>query len=370
MASNLRGTHLISLAQSRKFMEKKERNAENNMRATTKDLALAAGVSLATVDRVLNGRPGVRQDTVDRVNDAIQKLSFSRNLVAANLARGKFYTFLFMLPSSGDQFLAELLARIDEANLAFAAEMIRLEVMEIPEGDPHRIAALLGSLDPDRIDGVAIMAPESPQVRDAKTRLAERGINTITFISGQDTDTQTAFVGTDNRAAGATAGRLMGRFSQQRPGSVLVIAESMQSRDSVERRLGFDEVVNADFPSLTVLPSLETYGDPERSERIIRSSFVNHQSITGVYILSSEARAPLEVVTQLRNLTKPIIIAHERTPFTEAALLSDKVDALITQDTGHLVRSALRVLRAKVDGREILASQEKIRIEILLKENL
>jgi LacI family transcriptional regulator len=351
-------------------MEKKKRKAKSIMRATTKDLALAAGVSLATVDRVLNGRPGVKQDTVERVNEAIQKLSFTRNIVAANLARGKFYTFLFMLPSSGDQFLAELIARIHEANLAFAADMIRLEVMEIPDAEPHRIASLLGALNPNQIDGVAIMAPESPQVRDAKTRLAERGIHTINFISGQDTDTQTAFVGTDNRAAGATAGRLMGRFAHQRSGSVLVIAESMQSRDSVERRLGFDAVINADFPSLTVLPSLETHSDPERTERIIRSSFVNHPTITGVYILSSEARAPLQVVTQISHLPKPIIIAHERTPFTKAALLADKTDTLITQDTGHLVRSALRVLRAKVDGREILASQEKIRIEILLKENV
>lgn len=344
------------------------------MRATTKDLALAAGVSLATVDRVLNGRSGVRQDTVDRVNEAIQKLSFSRNIVAANLARGKFYTFLFLLPVSGDQFLAELIARIEKANLAFAADMVRIEVIAIPEGDPHRIASFLGSLDPDRIDGVAIMAPESPQMRDAKIRLTERGISTISFISGMNAGpragSQTDFVGTDNRAAGATAGRLMGRFSQRVPGDVLVIAESMQSRDSLERRLGFDKVINADYPFLNVLPSLETYGDPERTKQIIRNSFASHPNIKGVYILSSEARPPLEVVTRPAEAAELIIIAHERTPFTEAALLSGKIDALITQDSGHLVRSALRVLRARVDGRETLASQEKIRIEILVKDNL
>lgn len=340
------------------------------MRATTKDLAIAAGVSLATVDRVLNGRSGVKQGTVDRVNEAIEKLSFTRNIVAANLARRRNFTFLFMLPISGDQFLSELLARIEEASLAFAADMIRLEVMRIPQGDPHRIANILGSLDPKRIDGVAIMAPESPQVRDAKIRLAQRGIHTVNFISGQDTNLEAAFVGTDNHAAGATAGRLMGRFLHQKAGSVLVIAESMQSRDSVERRLGFDTVINRNFPTLKVLPSLETYGDPERTERIIRSSFTSYPTILGIYILSSEARTPLDLVTQVTNEKSPVTIAHERTPFTEAALLSDKIDALITQDTGHLVRSALRVLRAKVDGREILASQEKIRIEILLKDNL
>jgi hypothetical protein len=62
--------------------------------------------------------------------------------------------------------------------------------------------------------------------------------------------------------------------------------------------------------------------------------------------------------------------AEVRTPFTEAALQSRQIDAIITQDPGHLVRSAIRILRARKDRREILGSQEKIRIEILIKENI
>ena len=117
---------------------------------------------------------------MEKVQHAIEKLGFIRNLVAANLARGKVYRFLFLLPRTGDLFLAGLMSRIDEANLAFAAEMMRAEMMraevmwaevaQIHESDPHQIANFLGSLDPDQVDGVAIMAPESLQVRDAKRR--------------------------------------------------------------------------------------------------------------------------------------------------------------------------------------------------------
>jgi LacI family transcriptional regulator len=340
------------------------------MRPTTKDLAIAAGVSLATVDRVLNGRSGVHLETVKKVNQAIETLGFSRNLVAANLARGKRYHFLFLLPRTGDQFLSELIARIEEANLAFAAEMVRAEVVQIHESDPHQIANLLGTLDTEAIDGVAIMAPLSPQVRDAKARLAQRGVETISFIAGQRATEAEDFVGIDNHAAGATAGRLMGRFLPQTPGRILVVAETMHARDSLERRLGFDEVLSADYPHLTVLPSLETYGDVERTGRVIRASLASNPGLAGVYILGSEARIPLEVVADVAGPAKPVIIAHERTPFTEAALISSRIDALITQDPGHLVRSAIRILRARWDGREILASQEKIRIEVLIKENL
>lgn len=340
------------------------------MRATTKDVAIEAGVSLATVDRVLNDRTGVRRNTMDRVHKAIEKLGFTRNLVAANLARGKSYRFLFLLPRTGDQFLEVLISRITEANLAFAAEMVQAEILRIPESDPHQIANLLGAIDHDKVDGVAIMAPESPQVRDAKARLAQRGIDTISFIAGQITSAHDNFVGIDNHAAGATAGRLMGRFSDRAPGKVLVIADTMLARDSLERRLGFDQVINADFPHLSVLPSLETYGDKERAELVIRSVFDRHDNIAGVYILGSEARLPLEIALGAASARKPVVIAHERTPFTEAALQSQQIDALITQDPGHLVRSAIRILRARKDRREILSSQEKIRIEILMKENI
>ncbi|WP_237155304.1 LacI family DNA-binding transcriptional regulator [Oryzibacter oryziterrae] len=340
------------------------------MRPTTRDLAAEAGVSLATVDRVLNDRPGVRQDTIDKVNQAIEKLGFIRNVVAANLARGKSYRFLFLLPRTGDEFLAGLVACIGEANQIFAAEMIQADVMHIHQNDPHQIANLLGSLDPQQVDGVAIMAPESPQVRDAKARLIEKGIDTVSFIAGQITSDHDDFVGIDNHAAGATAGRLMGRFLGRTAGTILIIAETMLARDSLERRLGFDEIINADYPHLRVLPSLETYGDPERTARIISNGLLSQPAIAGVYIVSSEARVPLEVVTEVFARDKPVIIAHERTPFTEAALRSNQVDALITQDPGHLVRSAMRILRARRDRREILASQEKIRIEVLIKENL
>ena len=75
---------------------------------TVNDIARVAGVSLATVDRVLNARPGVRQVTVDRVNDAIAKLGYVRDTAAANLARRRVYRLLFILPETTNEFVAAL----------------------------------------------------------------------------------------------------------------------------------------------------------------------------------------------------------------------------------------------------------------------
>ncbi|MFK7845967.1 MAG: LacI family DNA-binding transcriptional regulator [Rhodothermales bacterium] len=340
------------------------------MRPTTKDLATASGVSLATIDRVLNDRPGVKANTIEKVNAAIERIGFVRNISAANLARNKNYKFLFILPSIGDLFLKELLSQIKAAKDAFSIEMMSINVKQIQVNDPHELASFLGSLDHDEVDGIAIMAPESPQVRDALTRLFERDVHIVQLLSGKSNSDFSHFVGVDNRSAGSTAGALLGRFSKDASGKIIVIADTMLGTDSIQRRSGFDEVITNNFPQLSSLPSLETYGDLERTNQVVKTVFKNHTNITGVYILSSEPRLSLEAIKKFASEQSITIIAHERTSFTEDALRNNIIDAIIAQNPGHAVRSAIRVLKAKSDQRELMKEQDDIRIEILLKENL
>ncbi len=88
--------------------------AEYSAKPTVNDIARVAGVSLATVDRVINERPGVRSATIERVNSAIQKLGYVRDTAAANLARSRTYNFLFILPASDNEFIMSLEAQIAE----------------------------------------------------------------------------------------------------------------------------------------------------------------------------------------------------------------------------------------------------------------
>jgi LacI family transcriptional regulator len=340
------------------------------MRPTARDLAKAAGVSLATVDRVLNDRPNVSRKAARQVNEAIERIGFVRNLAAVNLARSTNYRFRFLLPQAGDQYLREIMHEISAVNDALKSEMVSAEIVQIPIEDPYLVANHLASLDAAKVEGVAIMAPESPQVRDALNRLVERGIHVVRLLSGVEQTAGIDFVGIDNYAAGATAARLVGRFCRKERGSVMVIAETMRAQDSIERRLGFDDVINEAFPHLNVLPSLETHADKERTRRIVTRMLEYNRNVTALYVLSSEARVPITCVAEFVSLDDIVVVAHERTPFSVAALKSGEIDAIIAQNPGHAVRSAVRLLRARTDNREALKSQDQLRIEILLKDNL
>src|SRR5438477_201427 len=68
-------------------------------RTSLHDVARAAGVSLATVDRVLHGRAGVRARTAELVQSVVERLGYRPDPSAARLARKSRARLMFILPS-------------------------------------------------------------------------------------------------------------------------------------------------------------------------------------------------------------------------------------------------------------------------------
>lgn len=345
-------------------------NLEPVLRPTVIDIAREAGVSLATVDRVLNARPGVREKTVRAVNEAISKLGYVRDLTAANLARGRSYKVAAVLPDTESQFIQYLAEALTEAGSMAATSRTELHLYRFPAEDPHALAALLGSLSDRNYVGVALMAQETPVLRDAVRGLRAKGIPTVALVSDLPNAGCDHFVGVDNRAAGRTAGVMIGRFLGGGPGQVMVLGQSLLARDMIERRRGFDEVMQRDFPGLEVLQSLETHGSPVTLRQVVAEMLTNAPQVCGIYAMGGGNRTLTQALADMGLSGKLTVICHELTPHVRAALIGGEVTAVITQNLGHLARSTLRVLRAKVDHQPLDEGQEQIRIEIVLRENL
>lgn len=329
-----------------------------------------AGVSLATVDRVLNERPGVRSVTIRKVQDAIEALGYVRDTAAANLARQKTYRFVFVLPDWKGQFLASLERGISEVITKAPQNRTEVRTIRAPNHDYTKLAATLAKLDPAEVDGLAIMAKETPQVRDAIADLRKRGIPVVSLVSDQPNSDRDHFVGIDNVAAGRTAGTLLGRFTGGRQGKVVVVITNKQSRDMIERRHGFDQVVSTEFTHLEPLPSVEGQEDPAHTEQVTLRALQQNADPVGVYSVGASVQGIARAIAAARLPERPVLIDHELTENSAALLRQGVVDAVITQNTGHLARSALRVLRAKCDKTPVIESQERIRIDIVLRENL
>src|SRR5207244_13439043 len=114
---------------------------EANTPLTPGDIARQGGVSLATVDRVLHNRPGVRPDTVRRVKEAVERNAFQPHVAAADLARGRARRFAFVMPSGPNMFMQEIEAYLGEMSGWLSARRLAVAMVATDVFDPAMLAS-------------------------------------------------------------------------------------------------------------------------------------------------------------------------------------------------------------------------------------
>jgi LacI family transcriptional regulator len=340
------------------------------MRPTVYDIAAAAGVSLATVDRVLNRRPGVRLVTREKVEAAIRDIGYVRDVAAANLAKGRVYPLVFILPTGDNSFMHGLYTEVRQAMTRSTFERTAIQIVEVPAFHAPALVAALDALQGMDLAGVALVAADAPDVRAAVDRLVAERIPVVTLVSDLTGSTRHHYAGVDNIAAGRTAARLLGRFLGGRKGDITVLAGSMLVRDHRERLEGFASVMAAEFPQLRLLPVLEGRDDPEIANALVSEALSGNSDIIGIYSLGAGNRGLIRALNATRQARDLTVVVHELTEHTRAALQNGTIDAVLNQDAGHEVRSAVRVMKATADGQDVIAGQERIRLDIFLKDNL
>jgi LacI family transcriptional regulator len=342
---------------------------ETNTPLTLRDIARQAGVSLATVDRVLHNRPGVRPDTVRRVKEAVERNAFQPHVAAAELARGRSRRFAFVMPSGSNPFMQEIEAYLGEMSAWLAARRLAVELVATDVFDAAVLAARLESLVGD-FDGVAVVALDHPSVRAAINDLVDGGTKVVTLVSDVPSSRRHHYIGIDNIAAGRTAGALIGRLVGPKPGKIAVVAGSQSLRDHAERIFGFNQVMASEYPQLDVLPIVEGRDDDGRSEQLTTKLLADHPDIVGLYNAGAGTPGVAKALIETGRAGQLVFVGHDVTMITRKLLLQGMMDAVISQNPGHEARAAVRVLLALARGEPILSEQEQIRIDIVMRDNL
>ncbi|WP_299474826.1 LacI family DNA-binding transcriptional regulator [uncultured Roseibium sp.] len=339
-------------------------------RVTIHDVAETAGVSLATVDRVLNGRPGVRKATIEKVRLAVDNLNYKPDVFAAGLAKKRVYRLHFLIPNGPNAFMEDLTREAASHAETMSGDRMTIHVEPIDAFDGHRVAGTLAILDGSVCDGVAVVAPAFPEVRASIDRLQDRGVPVVTLVSDHPSSARQHFVGIDNLAAGRTAGRLLGRFLPEKAGKIGLIAGSLGLRDHAERYEGCRQVIETEFPHLELLKVREGRDDNAKNADLVTKLLKDVPDLAGLYNIGAGNRGAIAALSASRRAEKIVFIGHELTPYTSDALRNNVMDAVIAQDPGHEIRSAIRVLKALCDGAPIIDGQERIGIDVFLKDNL
>ena len=124
------------------------------MAASIKDVAKEAGVSIATVSRVLNEVDVVNEDTKDKVNKAIVKLDYRPNIVARSLKTQKTSTIGIIIPDISSQFYSEIVRGSEDVSNIYDYNIILCNT----DLDQSKEIEYIKVLKEKMVDGVIYMS--------------------------------------------------------------------------------------------------------------------------------------------------------------------------------------------------------------------
>ena len=302
------------------------------------DIAAQAGLSRATVDRVLHGRVGVRAETVAQVERAIQELDRQRAQV--HLSSKSFILDLVM--QTPKRFAAACKPALESELRALRPAVARARFHIGEHSDPSRAASILNQIAHRGSQGVILKAPNHPEVVEAVTRVRAAGIPTVTFVTDIPGSPRAAYVGVDNDAAGATAAYLITNWVGSRGGVLLTMSHS-SFRGEEDRARAFRETLRQLAPDRQIHVVTDTDGLDETMAEAVRAALEAHPSVDAVYSIGGGNRATVSAFETLGR-RPAVYVAHDLDADNLALLRTGRLTLVLHHDLKADMRRACRLL--------------------------
>ena len=303
------------------------------------DVAQLAGVSLSTVDRVLNERGSVSDAKRRKVVKAAQTLGLKRLLPSP--VHGLLRFDLVMVDSATDHFRRLAAAFAQQAEMHRSRLILQRHIWQ--EREPQQLPELISNPVVPR-QGLIVVAQDTPQVREALREQIAAGVPVVLLTSSLPGLTEAKYVGIDNHAAGRTAGRLMSQWVQNEKGArVVLVTNSLLYHAHQQRVEGFLEVMAERAPDVEVLGPLECFDDNDLNAAEISEYLQQRAGIRGLYTTGSGSSGVHRALVQ--HTQRVVWISHEATLQHAQMLREGRLTLVLDQDPEGQAEAAIQHLR-------------------------
>lgn len=310
-------------------------------RPTLTDIAREAGVGVATVDRVLNGRAKVKEATALRVAEAAERLGFHAQGLLRTRAQASLtaMTFGFVLSKEKQPFYQnfsqEIQRAVAERHDIRGTAKIRFVKSTTPEDFSEELRALAGSCS-----ALASAAVNHPLVTQTVTELAAKGIPFFSLLNDVAEPARHSYFGMDNIKVGRLAAWMIATKVRE-PGKVAVFVGGSRWHGHVLRETGFVSFLRENAPEFTLLDTYVNLDTRQVTYEATLDLLERHGDLRAIYVAGGGVEGAIAALREKRPAGKVTLIANELTDDRRAALVDGYVTMVISTPLRELCRDLI-----------------------------
>jgi LacI family transcriptional regulator len=305
-------------------------------RPTLHDLAKAAGVSIATVDRVINRRLPVSEDTANRVVLASESIGYHATTLLKRRAQEmpvRRFGFLLQKPDAFYRQLGQELITASRSNRVVEGKPV---VDYVEDVVPAIIADRLLQMS-RKSDALAVVAMDHPVVIEAVETIIAQGKPVFTLLSHINSPEVSGHFGADSRKCGRIAGWTISRLAK-RPGKIGILVGSHGYLNQELSEISFRTYMREHAPEFQLLEPIINLDDERIAYEAISAMVAGNPHLVGLYVSGGGQEGLIRALREHGALRQLVSVCNELTPATRAALQDGVIDLSLGTPFAALAR--------------------------------
>ncbi len=340
-------------------------------RPTLADIARVAGVSTATVDRVINKRRPVKKTTEEAVLNASRRLNFG----AASIPTNRMAEPLperrlgFILQKALKPFYIRLSEAIRAAAESQRDVSCRAEILFVEELAPEPIVEKMKDLS-RRVDSLAIVAVDHPLVSDEIWRLKQRGVPVWALLSDLSSPDKAGYIGIDGRKAGRTAAWAFDKHCSP-GGTIGTLIGSQRYVGHEDRDTGLRAFFREKQRNFNVLEATSYLDSDDGAYKGTMELVARSPGLAGLHVIGGGCEGAIRALADKELIGKVALVCHELNSETRRGLIDGSTIMVLATPVERVAAAAVRLLAASEQGEEHAERFGPVLpFEILISENI
>jgi LacI family transcriptional regulator len=340
-------------------------------RATIRDVAKAAKLSVSTVNRALHEPDKVREETIRAVLEAAERVGFyGVGSIKGGLKPARPAVRIgILLLQRNRAFYRNLSQALETAARSARDHEVQLRIAYLDELSPQTVAEGLNDLSRTS-DVLGLVAAEHPVVSAAIEALAEKNIKCFALISQLTARCNVGYVGLDAWKVGRTAGWAFDRLCRA-PGKIGVLVGNHRYRCQETNESGFRSYFREHPRGFELLEAASTFETASIAREVTERLLARHTDLAGLFVSGGGISGAVAALRDSGRAKEIVTVGYDLTEVTRAGLLDGTIDFLISHPLPTLAQEAVAaMIRAVQGGPDFPAQSIALPFEIYTPENL